>query len=78
MAKFEHTVTADEAAHYDAIRQQRGWSWATLAAYFETCSPADPTAPFFAEWARGQEEAPRSRRAKKGTERATTEAPETR
>lgn len=65
MAKFDYTVTPAEAKHYDELRQARGWSWETLADYFEKNSPADPTAPFFAEWARSQAKAPASKRAKK-------------
>lgn len=64
MAEYTYTVTPEEAEHYDKVRQQRDWSWETLANYFETCSPADPTAPFLAAWARGQGAVPTSKRAK--------------
>lgn len=76
--KFEYTVSDAEAEHYNTIRIQRGWSWDTLADYFERNCPADPTAPFFAAWARSQREATPTRAVKKGTERATKSAPEKR
>jgi hypothetical protein len=78
MAKFEYTVSDAEAEHYNTLRVQRGWSWDTLADYFENNCPADPTAPFYAEWARSQREATPKRAAKKGTERVTKTAPEQR
>lgn len=78
MPKFEYTVTEAEAEHYNQIRITRGWSWETLADYFDQCG-TDPTAPFFATWARSQTEAiPTKRAAKKGTERTTAAPPEKR
>lgn len=76
MAKYEYTVSDAEAEHYNLIRIQRGWSWDTLADYFDQCG-SDPSAPFLAEWARSQREATPKRPAKKA-ERATVKAPEKR
>lgn len=69
-------VPAGEQAHYDALRQARGWSWETLADYFEQ-QRSDPSSPRLAKWARSQAEAEPTK-AKRGAERANTEAPEKR
>lgn len=46
-------VPVAEQEHYDQLRQVRGWSWETLADYFDS-QRADPASPRLAEWARGQ------------------------
>lgn len=59
----DYSVTDELAAHYNGVREQRGWSWETLAAYFEQ-QDTDPTSRNLAEWAQAQAEAPKSKRAK--------------
>lgn len=49
--------------HYDDLRQTRGWSWATLAEYFES-QWTDPSSPHLAAWARTQAEATPAKRGK--------------
>lgn len=66
---YEGSVPAAEQAHYDAIREARGWSWATLADYFEK-QTTDPASPRLAEWARSQADA-KPAKAKRGAENAT-------
>lgn len=56
--------------HFDAIRKQRGWSWETLADYFDQNGQTDPATPHLAAWAREQAKAaPSKRAAKKATEK---------
>lgn len=69
-------VPAAEQAHYDALRQARGWSWETLAGYFDA-QRSDPASPRLAKWARSQAEA-EPVKAKRGAERADADAPEKR
>lgn len=69
-------INPADAAHYDAVRQARGWSWETLAGYFSQ-QATDPASPGLAEWAREQAAA-KPQRAAKGTERAVKQAPEKR
>ncbi len=78
MADFDETypVTDDLQEHWHVIRAQRGWSWDTLADYFEKHCGADPTTPGLIAWARSQEDAPP--KARKGSSRATAKAPESR
>lgn len=78
MADFDETypLTEELKAHWNSLREQRGWDWATLADCLERYSAGDPTTPALAEWARSQTGAKRT--AKKGTERATKTAPEKR
>jgi len=59
----DYSVTEDLAAHYDAVRESRGWDWATLADYFAQ-QDTDPTSVNLAAWAREQAGAPKSKRAK--------------
>lgn len=70
-------IAAQEQAHYDAIRQARGWSWDTLADYFEQ-QTVDPASPSLAAWARSQADAEPSSKSKRGAGRADASAPEKR
>jgi hypothetical protein len=78
MADFDETypVTDELAAHWNQLRITRGWSWEVLADYFERYCGHDPCTPGLVEWARSQSDAAPSKR--KGSTRATTEAPEKR
>lgn len=78
MADFDETypITEELQEHWHTIRAQRGWSWGTLADYFEKHCSTDPTTPGLIAWARGQEDAPT--KARKGLSRAVAEAPESR
>lgn len=60
-------VPVEEQEHYDSIRQARGWSWDTLADYFDT-QRTDPSSPRLAAWAREQAQATPAK-AKRGAER---------
>lgn len=69
MGNPAYEVTDDLREHYNRIREQRGWSWETLADYFEQ-QTTDHTSPNLAKWARAQAEAaPSKRAAKSGTEK---------
>ena len=59
-----YTVTDDLRDHYDKVRQARGWSWDTLADYFDKTGN-DPASPALAKWAREQAGADKSQRAAK-------------
>lgn len=78
MADFDETypLTDELKAHWNGLREQRGWDWETLADCLERHSDTDPTTPGLVAWARSQAGAKRT--AKKGTERATKSAPEKR
>jgi hypothetical protein len=80
MADFDETyeVTDELKAHWHTIRAQRGWSWSTLADYFERYCQTDPTTPNLIAWARSQDDDKSARAKKGGTERATAKAPESR
>jgi hypothetical protein len=67
-------VTDEVAAHYNSLREARGWSWELLAEDFER-STMDPASLKLAEWARSQSGAKRGR---KGAERTSAEPPEKR
>lgn len=79
MADFDETypVTDELAAHWNQLRVTRGWSWETLADYFERHCGTDPCTPGLVAWARSQKDSPVPK-ARKGTERATVKAPESR
>jgi hypothetical protein len=83
MADFDETypVTEENAAHWHTLRAQRGWSWDTLVDYFERYCGTDPATPGLIAWAKEQgkaEDKPAARAKKRGTERATAKAPESR
>lgn len=59
-----YEVTDDLREHYDKLRQARGWSWETLADYFEQ-QTTDHTSPNLAKWAREQAAEPKAKRAAK-------------
>lgn len=55
---FNYSVTDELKAHYDKIRQDRDWDWATLADNLERDSATDPATAGIVAWCR--EEANRS------------------
>jgi hypothetical protein len=67
---FNYDVSDELKAHYNKLREDRGWSWDTLAEDFER-QWTDPGAPGLAAWARaqGKPSAKSSRAADKGTEK---------
>jgi hypothetical protein len=60
---FRYEVTDELKAHYDQIRQQRDWSWQTLADYFAQ-QTVDPASEFLESWAREQATSDKQARAK--------------
>jgi hypothetical protein len=62
-SSFSYDVTPELKSHYDAIRQQRGWDWQTLADYFSQ-QDTDPASEFLEAWAREQVTADKQTRAK--------------
>jgi hypothetical protein len=50
---FDYGVTDEQKAHFNKLREDRGWSWELLAEDFER-QWTDPSAQNLAAWARAQ------------------------
>jgi hypothetical protein len=71
MATFDeaYPLTDELKAHWEQLRQDRGWSWGVLADYLERYCLHDPATPNILAWVKEQDTAPKSTRGKKsGTE----------